>query len=252
MLVFSMIAIAQVAASRGAEAFGSSTLLLSRNIVAPISSSPSVLVPTTVSTPTLLDFFAPSSESSPEYSSSWGDSIHDDPGDLHRVFFQNLDGLRNNADDMDLYVSSMAQFQTSTFCWADHGLALSQLPVSQALHRPILSHFGRARSACSYSALPPVRTALHNGYQPGGTFTATTGKWVTRSSGKPITDPSGLGRWSGLCFLGKRCRKLTILTAYRSPRQQPGTGCGFYDQQYALLLSRGEKSPMFESNSLQI
>ena len=243
MLVFSMIAIAQVAASRGAEAFGSSTLLLSRNIVAPISSSPSVLVPTTVSTPTLLDFFAPSSESSPEYSSSWGDSIHDDPGDLHRVFFQNLDGLRNNADDMDLYVSSMAQFQTSTFCWADHGLALSQLPVSQALHRPILSHFGRARSACSYSALPPVRTALQNGYQPGGTFTATTGKWVTRSSGKPITDPSGLGRWSGLCFLGKRGRKLAILTAYRSPRQQPGTGCGFYDQQYALLLSRGVKKP---------
>ena len=160
-------------------------------------------------TPTLLDFFSPPIDSSPEYWLSWGDLICDDPGDLHRVFFQNLDDLHNNdANDMDLYVSSMAQFQTSTFCWADHGLALSQLPVGQALHCPILSHFGTARSACSYSVLPPGRTAFQNGYQSGGTFTATTGKWVTRSTGNPLSDPFGLGPWSGLCFLGKKVGRL--------------------------------------------
>ena len=98
-----------------------------------------------------------------------------------------------------------------------------------------------ARSASSFSALPPDRTAFQNGYQPGGTFTATTGKWVTRSTGKPLSDPSGLGWWSGLCFSGKKGRKIAILTAYRSPRQSPSAGFGFYDQQYALLLSRRVK-----------
>ena len=72
---------------------------------------------------------------------------------------------------------------------------------------------------------------------------ATTGKWATRSTGKPITAPSGLGRWSGLCFLGKHDKKLAIRTAYRSPRQQPTGGYGFFDQQYALLLSQGVKKP---------
>ena len=133
-------------------------------------------------------------------------------------------------------VSSMAQFKTGTFCWADHGLNLAQTPIQQKLKTPILAHFGAARSACSYSILPPGPTALRTGYQPGGTFTATTGKWVTRSTGKPIVDPSGLGRWSGLSFLGKRGKRLAIITAHRSPRQQPTEGYGFFDQQYSLLV----------------
>ena len=72
---------------------------------------------------------------------------------------------------------------------------------------------------------------------------ATTGKWTTRSTGKAIADPSGLGRWSGLTYLGKQNKRLTVLTAYRSPRQQPSAGFGFYDQQYALLLSKGISKP---------
>ena len=80
-------------------------------------------------------------------------------------------------------------------------------------------------------------------YQPGGTFMATTGKWATRSSGKVLVDPSGFGRWSGLSYLGKGKTRLSIVTADRSPRQQPAAGFGFYDQQYALLLSKGVKKP---------
>jgi hypothetical protein len=72
---------------------------------------------------------------------------------------------------------------------------------------------------------------------------ATTGKWTTRSTGKATEDPSGLGRWSGLTYLGKQNKRLTVLTAYRSPRQQPSAGFGFYDQQYALLLSKGICKP---------
>ena len=72
---------------------------------------------------------------------------------------------------------------------------------------------------------------------------ATTAKWATRSSGEPLVDPSGLGRWSGLCYVGKRGKRLAIITAYRSPRGQPKGGFGFDDQPYALLLSKGVAKP---------
>ena len=74
---------------------------------------------------------------------------------------------------------------------------------------------------------------------PGGTLTATTDKWTSRSTGRPLVDPSGLGRWSGISFLDKQGKRLSVVTAYHSPRQQRKDGFGFYDQQYALLLVSG-------------
>jgi hypothetical protein len=192
---------------------------------------------------TLLDYFDGTTAASTVDRREWGDSIHNDPGNLHRIYYQNVDGIRNTDDTKKLYASSMAQLKVGTFCWADHSLNLSQVPVKQSLTRAITAFFGMARTACSFSVLPPGPTALQSGYQPGGTLTTTTGKWATRSTGSPIVDPSGLGRWSGLRYQGKQNKKLAIVTAYRSPRQSPTGGYGFYDQQYALLLSQGVKKP---------
>jgi len=94
--------------------------------------------------------------------------------------------------------------------------------------------------AFSSSTVPCERDSA---YKPGGTLTATTDKWTSRSTGKPLVDPSGLGRWSGISFLGKQGKRLSIITAYRSPRQQLLNGFGFYDQQYALLLASGVAKP---------
>ena len=190
--------------------------------------------------PTLLDYFSVPPGLSPCLEGSeWGDSIHTDPKDNHRIYFQNIDGLCHDGDEMDLYVSSMAQFQVGTFCWADPGLNLSQLPVQQALQRPLSAHFTSSRSTYSASTLPLDASSSSSSYQPGGTFMTTTDKWTTRRTGKPLCDPSGLGRWPGLCYTYKRLKRLAILTAYRSPQQAPKGGFGFYDQQYALLLASG-------------
>ena len=43
---------------------------------------------------------------------TWGDSIREDPKDLHRIYFQNVDGLRYDADAIALYVSTMAQLKS--------------------------------------------------------------------------------------------------------------------------------------------
>ncbi|KAI2513931.1 hypothetical protein MHU86_315 [Fragilaria crotonensis] len=192
---------------------------------------------------TLFDFFPTSPTSTTPPDDTWGDSIHDDPGELHRIYFQNIDGLRKDVDEIALYVSSMAQLKVGTFCWADPGLDFSQPSVRRSLQSPIGNHFHSARSACSSSTLPETYTSGSSGYQPGGTFMATTGRWSSCSTGIPLVDPSGLGRWSGLCYLGKRGKRLAILTAYRSPRQQPTGGFGFFDQQHSLLLSQGVSNP---------
>jgi hypothetical protein len=170
----------------------------------------------------------------------WGDNIHCSPGDLHRVYFQNLDGLRNDNEEIDLYVESMLNYQVGTYCWTDPSLDFLQPTAKSKLKTPTLAHFKTARTAFSCSTIPNEGDSL---YKPGGTLTTTTGKWTTRCIGNPLSNPSGMGRWSGLSYLGKNERRLTIMTAYRSPRQQPNGGFGFYDQQHAMLIAAGVKKP---------
>ena len=241
MLVFSALTVAQAVATVCLTSL--STGILNPSSVSTDLPSDFGAIPTSL--PTILEHFLPSDDVSPVDCSAWGDSIHQDPGEYHRIYFQNIDGVRHDADELDLYVSSMAQFQVGTFCWADPSLDFSQLPVRQAIQRPLTAHFGTSRSAHSASLLPSTGTpsSKTSGYQPGGTFMATTAKWATRSTGKPLSDPSGMGRWSGLCYLGKRGKRMAIITAYRSPRQQPSGGFGFYDQQYSLLLAKGIVKP---------
>ena len=38
--------------------------------------------------------------SAKEDNSAWGASIIADPGELHRIYFQNIDGLRNDVDEI--------------------------------------------------------------------------------------------------------------------------------------------------------
>ena len=120
---------------------------------------------------TLLDFF-PSVPVHADVTeeSSWGDSINSDPEENHRIYFQNIDGIRHDADEIDLYISSMAQFHVGTFCWADPGLDFSDTSVQRSFNQPVRSPFHIARSAFSSSNLPKDSRRRRSSYQPGGTF----------------------------------------------------------------------------------
>lgn len=170
--------------------------------------------PTTLQ-PTLLDFFEPPTPENEE--TFWGDDIHTDPADLHRVYFQNVDGIRNDADEIDLYVETMHQFNVGTICWADPSLDFQQPYCQSKIRKPVQQHFQSARMAFSSSTVLCERDSA---YKPGGTLTATTDKWTSRSTGKPLVDPSGLGRWSGISFLGKQKKTLVY---YNSIPQSPST-----------------------------
>ena len=112
MLVFPVLALAQVVAT-----LGSSTICA--NSASQRSVSSSVTCPSATKTLTgktsIFNFFSVSPDQPSDERATWGDSIHENPGDLHRIYFQNIDGLRNDTDEMALYVSSMAQLNVGTF-----------------------------------------------------------------------------------------------------------------------------------------
>ena len=114
----------------------------------------SVPVASAEADPTIPHHFVPVAGASDSDQDEWGDSVHSDPGDLHRVYFQNVDGVCNSADDIDLYISSMAHIQAGTFCWADPGLDFSQPTSRQNIKKTLRSHFRSTRTAFSSSDLP--------------------------------------------------------------------------------------------------
>jgi hypothetical protein len=76
-------------------------------------------------------------------------------------------------------------------------------------------------------------------YQPGGTFSAVTGRWTSRVVDKG-EDPYQLGRWSFITLRGKDSFLVTIITGYRVCKSTVGsTGeKTAYKQQYRRLASR--------------
>ncbi len=53
-------------------------------------------------------------------------------------------------------------------------------------------------------------------FQAGGTLQVVRGKLTFSVHGSTISDPSGLGRWCGMTFIGKESHKLSVITAYRT------------------------------------
>jgi hypothetical protein len=115
--------------------------------------------------------------------SHWGDSIHCSPNNFHRVYFQNLDGLHNDNEEINFYVESMFQYQVGTFCWIDPSLDFLQSAATTKIKSHTLAHFKTAYTAFSSSQIPNEGASL---YKRGGTLIMTTGKWTTRCIGQPM------------------------------------------------------------------
>ena len=113
------------------------------------------------SIPSILPHLSTNPTNSPE-NSHWGDTIHRSPDELHRIYFQNLDGLRNDNEEIDLYVESMLHYQVGTFCWTDPSLDFLQSTAKAKITSHTLSHFKTARTAFSSSRLPNERDSCTN------------------------------------------------------------------------------------------
>ncbi len=174
---------------------------------------------------------------------SWGDSMYSHPGAHLRIYFQNIDGLRNDTDEIDLYIASVSQLHIGTFCWADPGLDFFQFHIRHKLKSPLRYYFTAAKSAFSSSSLPKEASTASSGYQPGEPLwrLQTTGQLVASVTNYSIPQASVDGPVSRISERRKTARNSHSLS--KPPRQQPNGGFGFFDQQYSLLLSQGVKTP---------
>ena len=90
-------------------------------------------------------------------------------------------------------------------------------------------------------------------YQAGGNLQVVQGRLATTVSGSPITDPTGLGRWSGITLEGRRSQKLSVITAYRTCDGSISTaphGSTFH-REYTYYKDQGEASPQPRRRFLQ-
>ncbi len=74
-----------------------------------------------------------------------------------------------------------------------------------------------------FGTIDPSTDSVHitDKFQAGGNLTIVQGQWTTTVDSREITDPTGLGRWSGFTLTGKKDQAITIITGYRSCRGNP-------------------------------
>jgi hypothetical protein len=83
-------------------------------------------------------------------------------------------------------------------------------------------------------------------YQAGGNLSFAHGSLVPMLSGnQSLHDPSGLGRWSGLTFRGKKGQYFTVLTGYRTCRGSIASASlgSTYHREYSSIKATGTKKP---------
>jgi hypothetical protein len=72
-----------------------------------------------------------------------------------------------------------------------------------------------------FGTIDPSTDSVHitDKFQAGGNLTIVQGQWTTTVDSLEITDPTGLGRWSG--FTLWKDQAITIITGYRSCKGNP-------------------------------
>jgi hypothetical protein len=149
---------------------------------------------------------------------SYGDSVYKWTPNWLRIFFQNAQGLTysTGGEDYKYYMKCLNDLNVNVagICETNRAWQHPHLRAqfSQAARR---EHNNLAKTTYGYPThqvdpIPPTENSC-----AGGSITSVFSEWVTRVNGADVTDPSGLGRWSGITLSGKSKSRLTILTAYR-------------------------------------
>eukprot|EP00978_Attheya_sp_CCMP212_P046629 scaffold402491_cov27-Attheya_sp.AAC.1 len=131
----------------------------------------------------------------------------------------------------------MQKRQVDVFGFAETNIAWNPKLTNQVYQhgRGRFEHFKQVNSSSNDPA-----TGFR---QPGGTFMATTGKFVGRVS-QTDTDTYGLGRWSYTFLSGMEGKKMYIVTAYRVSQESNSKGDSTaHKQQVRLLRKRQIDNP---------
>ncbi|KAI2511593.1 hypothetical protein MHU86_2847 [Fragilaria crotonensis] len=165
-----------------------------------------------------------------------------------RIFFQNVKGLTHSytGEDYDYYMTSLQAIGADIIGMAETNTAWQHQHLRDMFASRARKHYGNAKISYGYPDATTDPVPEKETFQSGGSLTMTTGHLVPMSHGENITDPTGLGRWSGHTLRGKANTFFSIITAYRVCSGSIGTspvGSAFSREYEHLRQSQQLVSP---------
>ncbi len=145
------------------------------------------------------------------FSGSYGHALEEiDSQSALRIVLQNPNGLNLKRDSdfetctrtCEAIGAGLICFSETNFNWKVKHLASMMVNIIRKTWRTTavqMSHHSET---------------FKSSYQPGGTLTIVTDRWVSRITSRG-TDPFGMGRWSYILLRGNKGEKIMIVTAYR-------------------------------------
>ena len=135
--------------------------------------------------------------------------------DTLRIVLQNPHGINPSHHSARNCIThnQIRNFDIGLLCLPETNVDWSN-PIHTSNNHTTFSLYHKSTKLAYSSQRPSIRPASH--FYPGGTCTAALGPWVSRVTGI-ITDPSPMGRWSGLILRGRHSQSTAFITCYRVP-----------------------------------
>ena len=174
----------------------------------------------------------------PEYKHNdpWNHTINSDAEGMFRVYFQNPHGVPRDMVLLDQDLEALREYDVGCYCFAETNLDWNRPYVrNDFLHQQ--------RKVWNYAAtaFSTIDLESTSDYKTGGTLTSAVGAWSSRVAKKEM-DPTGMGRWSCLTFVGKKNKRLSVITGYRCVRST-GDGSAWTQEKIYMRAKQEKTSP---------
>jgi hypothetical protein len=186
----------------------------------------------------ITNYLSPTNNEPPAYKPNepWNHSINEDADGNFHIYFQNPHGVPR--DDVSLHqdLQALAEYDVSCYGFAETNLDWGQ----QYVCTDFLQQQWRVWKYATTS-FSSIDVESSSDYLTGGTLTSAVGNWSSRVANKEV-DPSGMGRWSSLTFVGKRNTKVTVITGYRCVRSN-GDGSAWNQEKIFMRDQQSKTNP---------
>jgi hypothetical protein len=154
-----------------------------------------------------------------------GDAIIQKSPDSTRLFFQSVKGLTysTSGEDYCYYFSCLQAYDSDILGLAETNACWSHFHL-QTDFRAYLRRYHR-QNKIAFGAFSPTIDPCpeRESFQAGGNVTVLTGTLTASATSRNLSDPTGLGTWSGILIAGKHDCIVSIFTAYQTCAGSPHT-----------------------------
>jgi hypothetical protein len=191
----------------------------------------------------------------PQADVTYGDHvIYKAPGTT-RFMFQNVKGLTHTtgSEDYNYYLSWMASLSVDVFGMSETNSSWQHMHLQADFKARVQRQFRYGKTVFGFPS-PEVDPSHHKEtFQAGGSLQVVQGRMTTTVTGPSIADSTGLGRWCGTTYVGRRSQKFSVITAYRTCEGSISAsplGSTFH-REYTFYKDLGETQPQPRRRFLQ-